>query len=64
MKQNVQNISIRSINGNPSDEELTAILMAINLYYNGGCEDRKLTFKNQSSSNWNAKILGMNQLTK
>ena len=64
MKQKVQNISIRNINGNATDEELTAILMAINLYYNGGCEDRKLTFNANPSTSWNSKIFGMNQLTK
>ena len=64
MEQKVQNISIRNINGNATDEELTAILMAINLYYNGGCEDRKLTFKANHSTSWNSKIFGLNQLTK
>ncbi|MBR4498733.1 MAG: hypothetical protein IKO90_03270 [Bacteroidales bacterium] len=64
MKQKAQNISIRNISGSATDEELTAILMAINLYYNGGCEDKKLTFKNNTSTSWNSKIFGMNQLTK
>ena len=64
MEQKAQNISIRNISGSATDEELTAILMAINLYYNGGCEGKKLTFKNNTSTSWNSKIFGMNQLTK
>ena len=63
MEKNVKNISIRNISGNATDEELTAIIAALNLYYHGGYEKKKLTIKNDSS-NWNSKILGMNQLTK
>ena len=62
MEKNVKNISIRNISGNATDEELTAIIAALNLYYHGGYEERKLTIKNNNSSNWNSKIFGMNQL--
>lgn len=61
MEKNVKNISIRNISGNATDEELTVIIAALNLYYHGGYEEKKLTIKNDSS-NWNSKIFGMNQL--
>lgn len=64
MEKNVQNISIRTISGDATEEEFTAILAAINLYYNGGYEEKKLTFKKNNSQSWNAKIFGMNQLQK
>lgn len=64
MGQDAQNISIKNINGEAPDEELLAIITAIKLYYHGGCEEKKITLKNNNSSAWNSKILGMNQYKK
>lgn len=64
MEKNVQNISIRNISTDATEEELMAIITALNLYYHGGCEEKKLTIKSNNSSNWNSKIFGINQLTK
>lgn len=62
-KQN-QSIQIRSINNEPTEEEMLAISTALNLYFRGGYDERKLTIKHNTSSNWNSKIFGINQLNK
>ena len=62
-KQN-QSIQIRSINNEPTEEEMLAISTALNLYFRGGYDEHKLTIKHNTSSNWNSKIFGINQLNK
>ncbi|MCQ2958781.1 MAG: hypothetical protein MJ198_01145 [Bacteroidales bacterium] len=64
MEKENQNITIRSISGDASEEEFTAIAAAINLYFRGGYEEHKLTIKHSSSSAWNSKIFGINKLNK
>ena len=58
------NIIVKSISADASEEEMLAIATAINLFYQRGFEEKKLTIKHSNSSNWNSKIFGINQLKK
>lgn len=64
MGNDLQNIVVKSINADATEEEMLAIATAINLYIRGGFEENKLTIKHNSSSSWNSKLFGINQLQK
>lgn len=64
MEKHNQSIHIRSIDKEPTEEEMLAISTAINLYFRGGYNEHKLTIRHNNSSNWNSKIFGINQLNK
>lgn len=59
-----QNIIVKHISAEATEEEMLAIATAINLYYRSGYEEKKLTIKHNNSTNWNSKIFGINQLNK
>ncbi len=63
-EKNTQNMTLNILNGETTEEELLAITTALSLYYKGGCEERVLTIKHSSSSDWNSKEFGINQLNK
>lgn len=59
-----QSIHIRSIDKEPTEEEMLVISTALNLYFRGGYDEHKLTIRHNNSSNWNSKLFGINQLNK
>ncbi|MCQ2606906.1 MAG: hypothetical protein MJ204_10280 [Bacteroidales bacterium] len=64
MGKESQDIVVKSISAEATEEEMLAIATAINLYVRGGFEENKLTIKHNNSTSWNSKIFGINQLNK
>ena len=60
----LQPLMQKLLDADATEEEMLAIATAINLYIRGGFEENKLTIKHNSSSSWNSKLFGINQLQK